>query len=415
MIIKYKIIIFSILVFSGLIAAGEWQPVASLYKERAGAAAVVWENKIYIFGGKSSNNKILNSVECYDPARGEWDDETIPEFAEARYNAAAVVYQGKIYLIGGRGEVDVLKSVEVYDPAQNLWSDANDLHEKREGFSAVVLDGHIYVIGGQRDEHSLVNEIEWYDEEKDKWKEIKDHMSHPRAAPFAAAVGDTFYMFGGYYFGLTKTFYKGALSMSHFEWSSGKDLSEPRAYGASVLKGDSLFLIGGETQSGKTNLVEIYNIKTHQYYTATPLLSARSGVTGVCLNDSVYVIGGYDQESGEPVKTVDVYIGSPTTAITEFSLNLPPEEHILVKGYPNPFNGQITLQVSVGQKESYEVAIYDAQGKHVSTVYNGKISQSFRFVWQARDDNGMDVSSGIYFLIVKSPKQVLSYKMVYVK
>ncbi len=413
--IKIEISVLLLMLFSGTGITGEWQTIAPLNTPRAGAASVVWQNKIYVFGGKSLNNKILNTVERYDPARGEWDETVVPEFSEERYNASAILFDNKIFLIGGRGEEDVLSKVEVYDPAQNLWYDAQDLHEEREGFTAVILNNHIYVIGGQKKEHSMMDEIEWYDESKDKWVEVNEDMPHPRVAPFAAAVNDTFYMFGGYYFGLTKSFYKWKFKSDHSKWSAEPDLPTARAYGATVLRGDSLFLIGGEIQSGKTNMVEIFDLKKQKFIGGAPMNTARSGVTGVCLNDSIYAIGGYDRDSDEPLAVVEVY-AEKLTAIDQSPSSLIPQSKTIINGYPNPFNGSITLNVAVNRIDYYEIALYNVLGKQIRTIYNGKLRNGqHRFQWRGRDEAGQEVASGVFFMVVKSVNQVTSYKIVYVK
>ena len=411
--LKYTIWWLFLLAFICRLPAGEWQSGPPLNTPRAGAVAVSYDNKIFVFGGKSRDNTILKSVEVYDPSRGDWDDESVPDFEKARYNAAAVVFDGKIFLIGGRGDEEVLESVEIYDPVQNLWQEGQNLREEREGCSAVVLDGHIYVIGGQKNENELIDEIEWYDESKNKWKEVDGNMEHPRVAPFSAAVRDTFYMFGGYYFGLTHSFLRGTVSDHGFKWKSGPHLSQPRAYGATVLKGDSLFLIGGEVQNGKTDQVEIYHLGSKRYYSAQPLPTKRSGITGVNLNDTIYVIGGYGSDNGVAVNTVDLY-SAAATAIGPLPAPVP-KAHLLINGYPNPFNGTITLRISVKQSDDYGITVYNARGKRIRSLYHGAIRHTLRLTWSGEDDAGQETASGVYFLVVQSPTQVVSYKMVYVR
>ncbi len=398
----------------GMVVAGQWKSIAPMSTPRAGAAAAVWGNKIYVFGGKSSDNRVLSTVEYYDLFTQQWDSSQVPDFNHERYNAAAVVFQNKIYLIGGRGHKEVTKMVEVYDPVQNVWSVVHALHEKREGLSAVVLNNHIYVIGGQEEESSMIDEIEWFDETQNEWNKVDAEMPFKRVASFSAAVGDTVYMFGGYYYGLTKTLYKGWFNDQGSHWLQGADMQEPRAYGTTVQLGDSLFLIGGETASGKTDKVEVYNLLTGKITDGLDLPTPRSGMAGGSVGDSVFVLGGYAPYTDEPLNTAEVFIGR-LTGIEDVPARLP-KEHLLVKGYPNPFNGQIKLQVALGKAGLYQLDIYNINGQHVKSIFSGRLTAGIHdFRWQAKETNENNVPSGVYFLRINSRQQMTSYKIVYVK
>ncbi len=412
---NWKFLLLIAMLFSVAGNAGEWRPLPPMPTPRAGASSVVWQNRIYVFGGKSLDNKILNTVDCFDPDSGAWITSDIPPFEYARYNAAAIVFNNQIFLIGGRGQEKVLDKVEVFDPVQKAWKSVHDLHEKREGFTAVVLNNHIYVLGGQEEEYSMMEEVEWYDEEKDQWREVKNGMSHPRVAAFSAAVGDTLYLFGGYYFGLTGTFYKGVFRTNHAMWFEGPMMRSPRAYGITVLMGDSIYLIGGETQAGKTDIVEIYDLKRQEFFSAPPMSMARSGMAGGSLNDSIFVFGGYDPVSGQPVTTAEVYVPQ-VTAIDDGPPASVPQKHTVISGYPNPFNGQISFKVVLPRVDSYEIALYNVLGKRVKTLFNGRLPKGLhRFQWQGKDEKGANVSSGVFFLLVKSSNSVATYKVVYVQ
>ncbi len=392
----------------------EWKTFLPLNTPRAGATCVVLNDKIYVLGGKSLDNKVLNTVECYDPVQQNWIENAIPPFKKERYNAAAVVFDGKIYLIGGRTSKEIIKDVEVFDPVQNKWDDVQKIHEAREGHVAFILNDHIYVIGGQENEYELTKEIEWYDESRDQWEEESKKCPFPRVAQFGASVNDVYYMFGGYYYGMSDEAYKWNKNAMHKAWEQLSSLSQPRAYGATVVKDDSLFLIGGETPGGKSDLVEIFDTGSENIQTGPSLPSPRSGLCGVALNDTIYVIGGYDHSTGVPVSEVNILVET-TTAIEPFSGSRLPQTEILINGYPNPFNGQISLQIDFPRFASYQIDIYNLRGQHVKSLFNGNIGGSKYFNWQGRNDQGQAVSSGIYWLVVRSAKHLASFKIVYAK
>ena len=91
---KTKFLLFIaifVLFISQILKADEWYSAPSLHVPRGGAAAVTYGNHIYVFGGMSFNNKVLNNVERYDLIEGIWDTTFVPDFNYPRYNATAVV------------------------------------------------------------------------------------------------------------------------------------------------------------------------------------------------------------------------------------------------------------------------------------------------------------------------------------
>ena len=159
----------------------EWSNGPFLNVARAGASALTWNGKIYIFGGKSFNNKILNSVEVFDPDSGSWDTTMVEPFNTARYNATVIEYENKFYLLGGRTNENVLDDVEIYDPVQNEWTEAQSLRNEREGHSVCFFNDHIYTIGGQKNNFNLIEEIEWFDENDEDWEQAIFSLPYPRA------------------------------------------------------------------------------------------------------------------------------------------------------------------------------------------------------------------------------------------
>ncbi len=62
--------------------------------------------------------------------------------------------------------------------------------------------------------------------------------------------------------------------------------------------------------------------------------------------------------------------------------------------YPNPFNPQITFEVSKGNFINGELTIYNLLGQLVKTLTIRNGSQ--RITWNAINDNGEQISSGLY-------------------
>jgi len=410
-----NILIISILVLllSRVVIADGWYSAPSLLVPRGGAAAVTHGNYIYVLGGKSFNNKVLNSVERYDLIESIWDTTYVPDFNYPRYNATAVVFEEKIYLMGGHDGESTLRVVEVYDPVQNEWTEVHNLRRDREALAGAVFNDRIYVIGGQKDTQSLLDEIEWYDQPANNWLDAIFDLPYPRSAQYHGVIGNTFYMFGGYYYGPTRTAYKASPGSSGYEWRQLADLEISRAYGAATISHGDIYIIGGETSSGKTNTVEVFLTETETYGDCYPISFPRSALAAVTVEDTIiYAIGGFETEYNDPVSTVEWYHGELYTTVDNNIDTVLPENHILINGYPNPFNNGIRLDIGIPKNDQYTLDIYNISGQKIKTLYEGNLNRgNHSYKWEVESN----ISSGLYFMIIKSTRYFQNYKMIYVK
>jgi len=410
-----KKIISLTLIFVSLVVADEWNNGPFLNTPRAGATAVTWDGKIYVFGGRSGGNVVLNTVEMFDPQSGSWDNSSIPAFPTARYNASAVIFENKIYLIGGRTINDVLKVVEVYDPVQNKWEEAHELRKEREGHTTGVFNDRIYTIGGQKNSNTLVEDIEWYNAEEDDWKEAAFNLPYPRSAHFAVIYQDDYYCFGGYYYGLNEYGYRTVHQPDFtYSWKTVNSLSMPRAYGA-VARIDSLiYIIGGETEQGKTNLVETYNLNSGLISKGSDMNMSHSGMASAVLNNKIYVIGGYEGSKNDIINHVHILTPS-VTAINDHNTSVP-ENISLVNAYPNPFNGRVRIEVELVKNSNLSVEIMNVLGKRINILENSPhLKGKYSYFWDAKDAAGQNVSSGVFFVRITADSYAKILKLIYVK
>ncbi|MCA9731867.1 MAG: T9SS type A sorting domain-containing protein [Deferribacteres bacterium] len=410
---KMRNLLVLLAVLNSQIVAGTWDNAAFLNIPRAGASAISWQGKIYVFGGKSLNYSVLNTVEIYDRNTGIWDASYAAPFHQARYNASTVLWNDKVYLLGGRTINDVLKNVEVYDLVQNTWTDAHDLRIPREGHSACFFNDRIYAIGGQDKDAQLVESIEWYDNTKDNWEDAVFELPYARSAHFSAVYANDYFMFGGYYWGLTKYIYKAQLGYNGYEWQQIGELSEPRAYGATAQIDSLIFIIGGETHDDKTNLVEIFNVKTGELTRGDDMNMSHSGMATAVLDNQIYSIGGYEKGSNVPINHVHRY-----TFLTD-SVNDGGIENVDVElsasAYPNPFSSRVRLLVDSATNKSVEVTIFNARGQAIRCISGSRNGNRMVINWDGEDTNGNLVPAGIYFAVVRAGKLTKTVKLTYVK
>ena len=80
------------------------------------------------------------------------------------------------------------------------------------------------------------------------------------------------------------------------------------------------------------------------------------------------------------------------TGINDFN------NEISFRCYPNPFSGQVTIEIQSTSSDKLEVNIYDLNGKLVRKLYSGKTHNQGTLVWDGRNDGGARVVQGTYLI-----------------
>jgi hypothetical protein len=77
-----------------------------------------------------------------------------------------------------------------------------------------------------------------------------------------------------------------------------------------------------------------------------------------------------------------------------FNQNILTYSYSLYPNYPNPFNPNTTIKVSVPRLSDALITIYDINGRLVKTIYNGNLKPGFHeFKWKVNK-----IPSGTYFI-----------------
>jgi hypothetical protein len=88
----------------------------------------------------------------------------------------------------------------------------------------------------------------------------------------------------------------------------------------------------------------------------------------------------------------------------------------LYQNYPNPFNPATKIRYTLAQDGPVLMRIYNPQGRLVRTLVNEALPAGGHEVhWDATDDQGQRVASGVYYCILKTQAEQLRRKMTLVK
>lgn len=110
---------------------------------------------------------------------------------------------------------------------------------------------------------------------------------------------------------------------------------------------------------------------------------------------------------------VDIFIQS-TSGITRTEQI--PTQLALYANYPNPFNPNTTIAFDIPKPTPVSLEIFNILGQRVATLVNKNlIPGSYRYFWNAKNDNGQPLSSGIYFYQLKAGDRRIIKKMLLAK
>ena len=93
-----------------------------------------------------------------------------------------------------------------------------------------------------------------------------------------------------------------------------------------------------------------------------------------------------------------------------------PEQYGLNQNYPNPFNPTTQISFALPEEASVKLEIYDLRGQLVKTLVDSKLDIGYHTIeWDATNDRGFRVPTGVYFYKLTTSKFTKTMKMVLIK
>jgi hypothetical protein len=91
-------------------------------------------------------------------------------------------------------------------------------------------------------------------------------------------------------------------------------------------------------------------------------------------------------------------------------------ESMVLNCYPNPFNPEIRINLSLSGSGFTTVNIYNIKGQKVKTIMKGSAERGeYSFTWNGTDDKGNRVTSGQYLVHASQDNEFLSQKITLLK
>jgi len=150
---------------------------------------LLYNDKLYIVGGKSGSGVILDKITAYDTILDSYDT-TLSNMLGSRYYCAGAISGSTIFVFGGYNG-GALTTCEKYDILTDTWSSIHDMPAGKWATSAARLENYIYVFGGVGN-----SAIYKYDIAGNTW--TTQVQTNDDDLNSAVTVGNYIYLFGGH-------------------------------------------------------------------------------------------------------------------------------------------------------------------------------------------------------------------------
>ena len=114
-----------------------------------------------------------------------------------------------------------------------------------------------------------------------------------------------------------------------------------------------------------------------------------------------------------PANTAHIYTNNIYSLGTE-----PEHENVISQKfrinsiYPNPFNPVINIDLFIENDDIVEISVFDILGKKVRSLHNGPMATGgHKIIWDGKGAEGLNASSGLYFISFRTESSVLSKKI----
>lgn len=125
-----------------------------------------------------------------------------------------------------------------------------------------------------------------------------------------------------------------------------------------------------------------------------------------------YVVTAFDKLHNESDPSNEV----STIPVTVAGFEEVPRRFELYQNYPNPFNLETTIEYELPFDSWVSLKVYNVLGQEVKTLFEGfKEAGKHKLTWDARDERGRAVTSGVYFCRMVAGAFTKNIKMLLMK
>ena len=152
----------------------------------------------------------------------------------------------------------------------------------------------------------------------------------------------------------------------------------------------------------------------------TPMIEIAAGSITGTVNFHVLPVADNLEEGDEIIRLIgtidglegdEVAITISDPAAAKAAVQTLPEAFALADNFPNPFNPATTIQYALPQAADVELTVYNLVGQPVRTlVAEHQSAGHYAVEWDATNDSGHSLSSGMYFYRLQAGEEFLEVK-----
>mmetsp|Transcript_5128 Transcript_5128/g.7089 ORF Transcript_5128/g.7089 Transcript_5128/m.7089 type:complete len:496 (-) Transcript_5128:14-1501(-) len=290
--------------------ACSWRAIqcrGSIPGPRSGAASVIVENILYMFGGYGGNGRLDDFYEFNLETR-EWARVEYTGMSPGvRENNGFVEFEGRLYLFGGYNGSQWLNDFHEFDLETRQWRTVEPRGHppaSRFGYVSVVHADRFVLFGGY-DGAAWLNDMHEHNFTTSLWRPVHVTGQTPgiRSCPSWCKEGQSVFVFGGYD-GVQRMndFYE--CNLDTYTWRQIPCLGSvpsPRYFHSCVMYNGHMYVFGGYNGSERLNDMYEFDFATHHWRVLSlpnkgseDLPSGRSSLVAQVHHNSLLIFGGYN-------------------------------------------------------------------------------------------------------------------------
>ncbi|CAH2274294.1 kelch 25 [Pelobates cultripes] len=243
--------------------AKEIIPKADLPSPRKEFSACAIGCKVYVTGGRGSENGVSKDVWVYDTVHEEWS-KAAPMLI-ARFGHGSAELESCLYVVGGHTAVAgifpaspsvSLKQVEKYDPLANKWTMMAPLRDGVSNAAVVSAKLKLFVFGGTSIHRDRVSKVQCYDPAENRWT-IKAECPQPWRYTAAAVLGSQIFIMGGDTEFTAASAYR--FDCETNQWTRIGDMTAKRMSCHALASGNKLYVVGGYFGTQRCKTLDCYD------------------------------------------------------------------------------------------------------------------------------------------------------------
>jgi N-acetylneuraminic acid mutarotase len=230
-------------------------------------SCVEYKGSIYIFGGYSDDgmkrSNPRNDFFRYNILENQWTlVNTNSSPPSSRHSHTAVIYKNKMVIFGGVSEqTRLLNDLHYFDFDSQEWKEITeikgDIPPPRWGHTSIMKDSNTMVIFGGYG-LTFYNDIYSFNFDTSTWNRIRGYGAIPKPRQYHTAIfyNKNMYIFGGFSFYNFQEFYQ--FNFENHVWCQCNPPPDGRRGHSAVIFQNEMFIFGGFS-SCQTNTLIKYN------------------------------------------------------------------------------------------------------------------------------------------------------------